>query len=95
MIKINSDWRVRTDSYNYIPERFDPGGEEYRNPRTGETGIKEATWRSIDCYYGTLQAALYGIMKWEKLNLGAQEVDLQDYIDQLEKMQDNLLTVKL
>lgn len=95
MINIDNNWRVRTDAYNYIPERFDAGGEEYRNPRTGKVAIKEAAWRSIDCYYGTLQGALYGIMKWEKLNLGTQKVDLQGYIEQLEQLQDKLLAVKL
>jgi len=84
MITINDKWRIRKDPLNYIPERY--FGEEILQSGKHKGKVREAGYRSVDRYYGTLRQALIGILHYEIGDAATQDHDVKSFLEALEKI---------
>ena len=64
-ININENWRVQYDGSQYSLERWDAGGRETRNPRTGETVTTQAKWVAQGRYFISMAHAVGAVIKTE------------------------------
>lgn len=82
MITINDKWRIRTDPYNYIPERWFEQETIQSGVHKGK--VREAGYKSIERYYGTLKQALVGILHYEIANEAKEEHDVKSFLEALD-----------
>lgn len=64
-IHINENWRAQYDGTQYTLERWDAGGREARNPKSGETIQTQAKWVSQGRYFTTMDGAVGAVIKTE------------------------------
>ena len=84
MITINDKWRIRTDPLNYIPEIWQESKPITAGKYMGQQS--EAKYVSIGRYYGTLEQALQGILRYEMAEIGAKDVDVEQFLAELRQI---------
>lgn len=81
-IHILDSWRVDWDGMQYILSKYDEGGKEYRNPKTGEMIISKAKWKPTGQYFIDIQQAVKYIIKQE---VSSNASTLKEYLAMMEK----------
>lgn len=77
-IQINEEYRAVYDGRQYALERYDEGGNEVRNPKTGETVKTQPGWRSEGRHYTRIDHAVEYVVR----NTASEEAgDLNEFLD--------------
>jgi hypothetical protein len=88
-IKINDKAQIRFDGECYMPDVWNDGGVECRNPANGETIFSKAKWDFIEVYASSLQHAIKAIAKYRMLEK-EEYSSLKEYLDVFEKHVDDM-----
>lgn len=85
---IKGKLRLQYDGRQYHPQYFDEGGTEYRNPKTGETGIREPKWQNSNSYYTSLPICIdHCAKRLIAFHLNNDEViTIKEYLRQLKEV---------
>ena len=88
MLQINDKLRIRrTDEKNLVIEEY---SDKIVNPRTKEI---TSGWQWCG-YYGDLKAALNGVLKKELMDSVKEELQVEDVITRIEKVENDIKNMK-
>jgi hypothetical protein len=87
VIEVNDVCRIKYDGYSYQPELFDAGGEEVRNPATGEIVLSKPKWKSCQKWYGKISNALYYVAEQTGAAKKQDYVSIKDWAKHFESME--------
>lgn len=80
-ITLNKNWRLSYDGEVFIPEEWDEGGKEIRNPKTREVRLSESQWKKHSKYYKELKNAVKFCCAHESNNNKESYHSLQEYVE--------------
>jgi hypothetical protein len=80
---IEGKYRVVIDDYNHTLQVYNKGGQEVRNPKTGEMSISKARWGDhVHPYYPSVKQAIAAVIGSEVLTKD-ESYTLSEYYDKL------------
>lgn len=82
IIDVDSFCRVVYDGYSYQPILFDAGGQDVRDPRTGEMVVSKPKWVVQQKWFSTLSSCLF----WMAQQLVARQQDVFDIKTYIQEM---------
>ena len=85
---IENQWRVYWDGTQYMLEKYDAGGNEYRSPKTGSIEVSSPKWKHTGQYYSSIRSAVMEVVKQEA---SSKSKDLKEFLTSYENMSKMLL----